>query len=50
MIKNDMVVVGLHQGGCADNWDGEGAKGFSYGSCFSEILKSINKNWHPIGM
>jgi len=45
-----MVVVGLHRAGRVDNWDGEGAKGFNYGSSFSEILKSIKENWHPSGM
>jgi len=45
-----MVVVGLHRGGYVDNWYKQGAKGFNFGSSFSEILKSIKENWYPSGM
>ena len=51
-----LVIVGLHRGGFDHNWDKEGAKGFNYGSLFSEIHKSIQsiqsiqqRDWHPPG-
>ena len=51
-----LVIVGLHRGGFDHNWDEKGAKGFNFGSLFSEIHKSIQstqsiqqKDWHPPG-
>ena len=48
-----LVIIGLHRGGHNKNWDKNGAKGFNYGSLFSEIHESIQstqqKDWHPPG-
>ena len=44
-----LKIVGLHRGGYADNWDRSGAKGYNYGSLFTEINKSLAENWNPLG-
>ena len=52
VAHRNMVMVGLHCGGCKLNWDGQGAQGYNYGSCFTEIKESIDKKWqqpHPLG-
>ena len=52
VVNQDMVIVGLHRGGRNRNWDGQDAKGYNYGSCFTEIKESIDKKWqqpHPPG-
>ena len=43
-----LKVVRLHRGGHTDNWDGSGAKGYNYGSLFTEINKSLAENWNPL--
>ena len=50
VFNKRLEIVGLHRGGLDNNWDKEGAKGFNYGSLFSDIYKSIQqKDWHPPG-
>ena len=47
VVNNDLVIVGLHRGGRQDK---KGAKGYNYGTCFSDIITSIQKDWHPTGI
>ena len=49
LVNGDFVIVGLHRGGYRDNWDGNDAKGFNYGTLFSDIITSIEENWQPRG-
>ena len=49
VVNKRLVIVGLHRGGFDNNWDEKGAKGYNYGSLFSQIYASIQKNWHPPG-
>jgi len=44
------MIVGLHRGGYEDNWDGKKAKGFNFGSRFSDIIASMEEDyWQPRG-
>ena len=43
-----LKIVGLHRGGHANNWDGNDAKGYNYGSLFTEIKKSLAEDWNPL--
>ena len=43
-----LKIVGLHRGGHTDKWDGNRAKGYNYGSLFTEIKKSLAENWNPL--
>ena len=50
VVNVDMVIVGLHRGGLKDDWDNKGAIGYNYGTPFSDIIKSIQKDWYPTGI
>ena len=43
-----ILVVGLHRGGKPKNWDSKDTEGYNFGSCFSQIIESIDKDdgWH----
>ena len=49
VVNKDLVIVGLHRGGYMDNWDGKHTKGYNYGTRFSDIIKSVQEDWHPTG-
>lgn len=46
VVNKDLVIVGLHRGGYRDT---KGAKGYNYGTPFSDIITSIKKDFHPTG-
>ena len=48
VIGLSLKIVGLHRGGHKDDWDGSGAKGYNYGSLFTEINKSLTEDWNPL--
>ena len=48
-VGGSLKLVGLHRGGYPDNWDKGGAKGYNYGSLFTEIHTSLlAENWNPL--
>ena len=50
VVNKDLVIVGLHRGGLKDDWDKKGAIGYNYGTPFSDIITSIQKDWYPTGI
>ena len=50
VVKKDLVIVGLHRGGLEDNWDKQDAIGYNFGTPFSDIITSMQKDWHPTGI